>query len=241
MEQNPLEQERNNKISAMREKARHEMEELFDMNQEEQKKRVDRFIFQLEIYQENGLIFDKEKIQKEVIKGINIKDKENFVSILMKALEPIIVAKITQAAIFKKIEMKEVKEWRENIINEDGNIRLSEVLYAGLSEKSAHIHLAAAHDFMTKEKIADFDLEIKNGLKNLAKLIEPMKNIEEVTATSWIVAKSPKRLEKLGFTIEGEISEEERDKHFKDDPKIIHKASIDRKKFDELYLEKKPN
>ena len=238
MEQNPLEQEKNNKISTMREKARHEMGELFDMNQEEQKRRVNIFISQLKIYQENGLIFYKEKIQKEIIEGINMKDKENFVSVFMKALEPIIIAKITQADIFKKIEMKEVKEWRENIINEDGNIRLSDVLYAGLSEKSAHIHLAAAHDYMTKERIADFDKEIKNGLKNLAKLIEPMKNIEKVIATSWIVAKSPKRLEKLGFTIEGEISEEERNKHFKNDTKTIHKASIDRKQFDELYLEK---
>lgn len=238
MEQNPLEQEKNNKISEIRVKTKHDMEELFDISQEEQKKRVDEFISKLEIYQENGLVFDKEKIKKEVIEGLNIKDKEIFISNLMKALEPFIVAKVIQTDIFKKIEVKYIKENRESIIKEDGNIRLSEVLYAGLENKYAHIHLADAYDFMTKENIADFDLEIKKGLINLAKLIEPMKNIENITATSWIVAKSPKRLEKLGFTIIGEISEEERNKYFTNSTQIIHKAYIDRKKFDELYLKK---
>jgi len=64
-----------------------------------------------------------------------------------------------------------------------------------------------------------------------------MKNIEKITATSWLVA-SPRKLERLGFTIEGEISEEERNKHFKNDNRKIVKASMERKKFDEWYLNK---
>lgn len=243
MEQNPLEKEKNNKIIAIREEIKHGVEKFFDMNELEQKKKIDEFIHRLKAYKENGLIFDDKKIENEVFECMSIKDKESFVSRFMKALEPIIIAKVTHPDIFRKIEIDGVKENRENIMSDDGNIRLSEILYAGLSNTSAHIHLADAYDFINKEKVNDFNLEIIKGLENLAKIIEPMKNIVKVTATSWIITPNPKRkkpnrIEELGFTLEGEISEEEKNKYFGNNSKTIYKASINRKKFDELYLKK---
>ena len=236
MEENPLEQQKL-KIDALKDEAKKEFSLLFDNKGKELNNKFDRFISKLENYQQNGIVFDKDKIINSLKENMSVEDKEVFVTNLLKAFESIIAAKATQSDLFKKIEAGSVKENRESIINDVGNIRLSEVLYAGLSNKSVHIHLADAYDYVTKEKIGDFNREIIIGLQNLAKMIEPMKNIEKVTATSWIVAVkgSAKRLKKLGFTIEGEISDEERKKHFSDDNRSIQKAFITREDFLKKY------
>jgi len=229
MEKNPLEQENINKINAAREKARRDMEDVFDNKQEKLVDIMDYLIKKLDIFEENGLIFDKEDSIKKLKESVEIKDKETFVSHMLKILEPIIVFQINQPKIFGKIQ-------RESIMNDAPNrdrIKLSEVLYCGLSDKNgvAHIHLAPAFDFMTKDKLSDFKQEIQNGLLKLAEIIKSDENIKKIIATSWIVASSPKRLEDLGFTIEGEISKEEREKHFKGDDRPIFKAFMTREDF----------
>jgi len=243
MESNPFEQQ-NNKIAVAKEELKKNLSNIFDEGETKFISKIDNFILQMEDLQKVGLVFNKEEIINGLIESIRIKEKEEFVTYLSKILEPILILKITQASVIEKAEKQTelengIKE-REFIMNDPSNIKLSEVLYSDLGKKEAHIHLAPSRDFMTREKIEDFDLEIKNGLKNLAKIIEPMKNIENIVATSWIVSKSPKRLEKLGFIIEGEISKEEKnnnlDVYGNDNNMTVSRAFMSREKFDELYL-----
>lgn len=237
-EGNSIEQSKDNKVNIERESLKKNLEIIFDNKEERLFSSINEFITRADVLEKNGLIFNKEKIIKELKESINVKDKETFVSHVLKALDPIIISKIDQPDIFKKIRLEEAKTSREETMSEPGHVILSEFLYCNLEKNAARIHLAAAYDFITKDKINDFKQDIVIGLKKLAKIIEPMKNIDKVVASSWIIEKSPRRLKELGFTIEGEISQEEKDKHFNNDSRTIYKASIDREKFDELYLNK---
>lgn len=231
MEQNPLEQ-KNIKINTARQKLKGKLESIFDEDNKNRKKIteiIDKFILHLETLEKNGLIFNKEEIIKGLKEGVEIEDKEEFVSHFLKTLEPIVILQVTQANIFEKTER------RNMLYNEAGNFKLSEVLYTGFSGKEAHIHLAPSVEFIKEKGIANFKNEVKNGLIKLAEVLKSNKEIEEITAASWIVAKNPALLEQLGFTIIGEISKKEKDRHFEDEKRSIVKASIKREKFDEWY------
>ena len=154
---------------------------------------------------------------------------------MLKVLEPIIILQATKPEILEKIEKENEKVQREEILNGDGNLKLSEVLYSGINgehENEAEIHLAPANEFIKEKGIGVFKNEIESGLKKLATIIKSNNNIEKVSAVSWIVAKNPVLLESLGFTIIGEISEEEkRQKNYIGDNRPIARASMKREDF----------
>lgn len=236
MENNPFKQTEDNKLNADREFLRKNLEDIFDNKETQLISSIDNFISKNEILERNGLNFNKEEILNGLRESINIKDKETFISHLLKTLDPILVSKITQADVYKKYEKEIAPISRKETMSEPGHIILGEFLYCDLEKNAARLHLAASYDFITKDKIEDFKTDVQNGLKKLAKIIEPMENINKIVASSWIIQASPRRLKELGFTIEGEISKEEKDKHFSNDNRKIFKAYIDRQKFDELYL-----
>ncbi len=219
MEQNPLSEQI--KINTAKEELKNSLERLFD-NPRELDSNIDKFILRLESYQRGGLVFDKEGIVKGVRESVNIKDRQTSISHLLKVLEPFIIIKATQPEIFEKIG-------RQEILSKDGNLKLSEVLFAGLGEEDETlIHLLPATEFIKKEGIGNFKKEIINGLIKLAELIKSYPNIKRVYAISWIVAKNPLLLEKLGFIIVGDISEEERKEHFLEENRPIAKAFMTR-------------
>jgi hypothetical protein len=203
MDKNPLEQQQI-KINVLREKLRANLGQLFD-NPEKLNSKVDKFLSQLNSFKEAGLIFNKEEMIKGVMEGIKIKDREEFINYLFKVLEPITLLRVTQAKIFEKIE-------REITTSGDGNKKLSEVLYTNYSDenpKEVEIHLAPATELIKEKGIENFKKEVEVGLRKLAEIIRSNDRIEEVSATSWIVAKNPGLLKKLGFTIIGTLPEED--------------------------------
>jgi len=238
MENKPFENSIDNKINEYRESLKKNLENIFDDKEIKLIPSIDSFIIRAEVLEKNGIVFNKEEIINGLKESINIQDRETFVSHLLKVLEPILISKINQADVYEKIEREVSELSRKETMSEPGITILSEFLYCTLEKDAARIHLATAYDFIKKEKILDFKQDIINGFKKLAKVIEPMKNINKIVASSWIVEKSPRRLKELGFTIEGEISKEEKEEHFRDADRKIFKAYIDRKKFDEIYLDK---
>lgn len=228
MEQNPFEQQ--NKINTEKEQLKKDLGRIFD----EKKKgeliaKVNAIVSLLELFEKNGILFNKEEIIKNLQEAAKTEDREIFVLKISKILEPIVILKVTQPKVFSKIQ-------RESLVdNLKDKIRLSEFLYYGISgdKKNAHIHLLHAKDFMTKEKIEDFQKDIEAGFSKLAEIVKKDKDIEKITATSWIVALrgSAKRLEKMGFTIVGPISKEEREKHFDNEKRLIAEAFISREDF----------
>jgi len=116
----------------------------------------------------------------------------------MEILEPIMMFKITHPKIVEKIERDvELKD----------NLRLSEVLSAEFNEEEGkvNIHLAPATELIKDEGIGNFKKEVEVGLKKLAEILLSNDKIKEVWATSWIVAKNPTLVKRLGFIPVGNI------------------------------------
>jgi len=227
MEQDPSEQ---NKINKITEELKGQLEHAFD-DKEELAKEIDDFILRLEIYKKHGLVFNKEKIADDVRKSLDIQDQKTFIAHLLKALEPITILMATKPEVFEKIR-------RERILNDGHNIELSKVLYMDMHNNNAFIHLPPSVEYIKENGLKKFIKEIENGLIKLAEIIESNDSIKKIVATSWIVAKNPGLLERLGFTIIGPISEEVKRAHFSNEPRPVFEASMSREDFLIKYLKK---
>jgi len=234
MEKSPINQQ-NLKIDVIKDETKVSLGHLFDNKEKELNNRIDNFILKLEFLEKNGVALNKEQIINGVRESAYIKDREVFISHLLKVLEPIITIQAAQPEIKEILERENEKVQRDEILSEDGNLKLSEVLYSGINgehKNEAEIHLAPATEFIKEKGIGVFKNEIENGLKKLATIIKSDNNIEKVSAVSWIVAKNPALLESLGFTIIGEISEEEKkQENYIGGNRPIARASMKREDF----------
>lgn len=122
--------------------------------------------------------------------------EEAFIERGLTAVQPIIALQIdrpdlARKAFYERHEFTPLSESLSFGVTEDGYV--------------AHIHLAPATD------IANLREDVTEGLHKLASLIrenpEQYKALERITATSWIVTEHPRVLERLGFTIDGPVSE----------------------------------
>ena len=232
MEQNPIENSTNERVAILRKQLAGRLGELFD-NQQDFNARVDDFASQLDLFQKGGLDLDKDEIVRSIRESVNIKDRSVFIAHLLKVLDSFIVLRVTQAKLFEKLE-------RESILSLEKNIKLSEVLYATLEEdgREAHVHLLPATELIKAEGYGVFVDEVKKGMAKLAEMVESNSSIERIQAISWIGAITPKLLERLGFRIIGEISEEERAKYFIGEDRPVVKASMTREELFAKYAKK---
>lgn len=230
-EENPLEQQRI-KIEALKEEMKEKYGKMFD-KREEFNSKINGFILQLETFEKEGLVFNKEEIINGLKESLKIQDKEKFVAYLLKILEPLMILKFTQPRIIEKVERD---------VEANGNdARLSDVLSATFENERADIHFAPASELIKDSGIGNLRKEIKNGLIKLAEIIKTNDKIKEVWATSWLVIESPLFLEKLGFTIIGTIPEMENDgAHFDNQGqrRPIASAFMKREDFLERYGDK---
>ena len=109
---------------------------------------------------------------------------------------------------------------------------INELLSYGKDEDLIHIHV------VPDQKVENFMTSFRSGMERLAEMIDADKSIKEVTATSWIVAKHPKILERAGFVVDGEIEEVMRKAHFAGEKRTVWKAHISRKDLLKKYLNK---
>lgn len=228
MEQNPLEQEKTNKaeIAIALEELRLKVGNIFD-DKTIFEEGVDKLSVQLDYLQKNGFISNKEKIIEDFRKCLEITNREEFTSCFVELFKPILLLKFSHPHFFEKMQRE---------IQLDGQVKLSEVLVGEISEKEAQIHLATARELIKEEGMGNFKKEVENGLIKLAEIIKDNNSIEKVTATSWIVAKNPMLLEKLGFIIIGEISKEEKEgEEFKDEKRPVARAFMNREDFLNKY------
>ncbi len=215
-------QGQNFKIESLKEDARRKLGRIFD-EREELEGKIDDLVFKLELYQSHGLSFDKGTIIRGLQESIDIKDKDTFIKHLLNVLGPIMTLKLEEPEVFESVE-------REAQLRESGYIKLSEVLRLELEGNEARLHLVAATELIKGAGIGTFKREIEDGLLELSEIVKNNGDIEQIVATSWITAKNPRLLEKLGFTIVGEISNEER-AHYEDEERPIARAIMTRKDF----------
>lgn len=140
----------------------------------------------------------------------SIEDEGEFVESVFLVLQPV-------------LELKK----RVTIAQRHGFVELNDVLSYGMGEDLVHIHAESFRKRPTQD-----------GLQKLAEIVNKNENVRYIIATSWIVSKKPEWLEELGFTDMGPITEEEREKHFKDDTRPINRAVMSREDFLKRYLKK---
>lgn len=124
---------------------------------------------------------------------------------------------------------------REKFIETGKFIPLNEILSYGYYKETVHIHLASAKTIDKEER----EQIINEGLQKLARKLKEdpeLKDVKKITATSWIVFKMPQVLEVMGFTIDGPIDEETRQRSFSHEKGPVWASHIDREDFLKRYL-----
>ncbi|MEK7664968.1 MAG: hypothetical protein AAB361_02400 [Patescibacteria group bacterium] len=169
--------------------------------------------------------FDGVKIKQSIEACSQIDDEKQFVDGVISALEPILTFRKNNPQAFEQMA-------REVVMNQEGMKPLNEIMYYGGHDNYVHIHLAHARDI----GIGKLRSLVLDGLQKLAEVVKNNEKIEDIEATSWIVAKNPKLIEKLGFEVQGEINEEFRRQYFSEDERDIAMATIKREEFLKRYL-----
>ena len=169
-------------------------------------------------------------LKKEFIDTVNdnfrscclIGNKEEFIEKSFLALKPLVDWRKNNEALF------EIKA-RKNFIENSGFIPLNEMLSYGRGKNNVHIHVAPSKTFSIGTKF----FLLKDGLRKLQEVVKNDESILNVTASSWIVATKQGKgiMEKLGFTVEGEISEEDKEKFFDKEDRPVAEAFITREDF----------
>lgn len=117
---------------------------------------------------------------------------------------------------------------RERLMKKEGNIPLSELMYANYAPSEPtilQIHIAPGETL----RETGIMRSLIQGLRALQTLVRGNSNIHEITATSWIVAKYPGIFMDLGFTV-GQAEEDVILKEFSDEIRPILQATITREK-----------
>lgn len=167
-------------------------------------------------------IFDKESIIDGLKGCASCRTKEEFSEHVVSALSPIIKQYQENPRVFDILKEKAEAEAEEAPFE-----RINDVFTYGIDKNLAHIHFQPTHE-MGEIKRAKLFIA---GLDELVEIIKKKPEIDEITATSWLVAKYPEKMEKLGFTLTGPISDEMRQKHFKGDDRPIDGAIMVREEF----------
>jgi len=204
--------------------------EIFD-SYKEGPERIKDILFKIKPFLEFNLI-DGNKIREALEKCSTIEDKDKFIEKVLSSLEPILDLKNNNPQAFEKIQ-------REALVERGGGRvkKINEILlYSEAPEGIIHIHLAPAKELAKEQGIGGVKKLVIEGLEKLAEIVEKNEGIKEIRATSWIVAKIPQLIEKLGFTVMGEIDEEIRKKYFANDERKISTAIITREEFLKKYF-----
>lgn len=152
-----------------------------------------------------------------------IENKKEFVETVLEMTKPFVELALERPELFAPAEGQS-REF----------IKINDLLSYGIGHQGDLIHIHVVPDAEVRAGIS----KLKEGFQELAKIVKENERIETIRATSWIVAKHPKILEKLGFILDGEISKEMREKYFPGEKMAIHGAHMDRKDFLEKYFEK---
>lgn len=169
-----------------------------------------------------------ENIREAILSCADAPDRDTFIDQALQAIRPLLD--------YQREHPEEARAaTRKAFVEYGGFTPLNELLSYGRREdgETVHIHLAPA------EGVEHWRDVVLNGFRELAKQVqthpEDWETFRTVTATSWIVAKNPGLLERLGFTIEGPISDEVRQQYFAGETRPVARATMNRETLLRLY------
>lgn len=197
------------------ETARTKINVIFDSH-ETGEQRVDDLKSQID---ETTFLENKEAMKKELEMCIGINTKKEFIDAAFKIIKPIVDLRLERPELF----VREGGPSREFF-------RINELLSYEINRNTLYIHV------IPEEKVKHFLIKLREGLQKLAGIVDGNTDIEVIEGESWIVAKHLDLIEKLGFIIDGEINEEDRETHYPGEKGRIFKAHISRDDFLKKYL-----
>ena len=161
------------------------------------------------------------KMKQDLLECCKIQDMEEFQKKFLNIIEPVLNLERENLQEFESLIGKNTMErfhW----------ISINDLLQYGKDGERVHIHILPAKSMSQPNKLSN----LINGLKDLANIIDNDRDVKLVTATSALVAEHPRIVEKImGFTIDGPISDETREKYFKYDTREIYGAHMTREDF----------
>lgn len=176
---------------------------------------------------ESGVITDTEVA---LIQSIDADvDKDTWVSAVLLALEPVVQMQASDAEAYEKIHRENTMRLAEA---ENGSVRLNEIVYYDRDSAGwAHLHIAASVHVKGKLRL------MKDALQQLAAVAKEDSEFKGVVGTSWIIGAHERIAQRFGFTVEGEISAEDRERGFahEDADTSIKRARISREELISRY------
>lgn len=217
---------RTNPEPELRKRAHRAVSDVFDQFSTPQE-RSQAVLYKLADFVRAGVLGEAEVAQVQAAE--TSEDKEAWVAEILQVLEPIVQMQINQPAEYESI-------LRANTIRiaveQNGSVQLNEVVYYDRDSHGwAHLHLAPSVHVRGKLGL------IKDALQQLAVVAQADPDFKGVAGTSWIVGAHERILERFGFTIEGEISAEDRERGFshEDADTSIKRARISKEELIRRY------
>ena len=175
---------------------------------------------------------DKELLPDEKINEIinsvyaskDIEDKEEMIDSITDAFKPLLDIKINNPKAFEDVQAKAMNE-------AGGFTEINRLLSYGKDNGIIHIHAPAGKSVEGK-----FSL-YRQGMRDLAKIVNKDPEITTITATSHIVSEHPEMFTIMGFSVR-EMTPEEKQKHFAAETRKISRAEISREDFLKKFLKK---
>ena len=154
----------------------------------------------------------------------NLEDEKKFILYGFDSVKPILDWRKRDPRSFEDL-------LRINQISYLGYVKLNEMLSYDRRGNDINIHLSPSETFSVSEKIS----LLKRGFSKLVELLRHDLSIENIVAVSWIVTVNPGIIEKLGFTIDGPISEKEQVAFRDVENRVISRAHIKREEFLKIH------
>jgi hypothetical protein len=149
--------------------------------------------------------------------------QKEFREAIFQALKPIADLRVEKPELFEQKE-------KEDVQNKETFVQVNELFSYEIDKDHIHIHV------VPEDRVENVLSKFNEGLQKLTKVVEEHPEIKSVTATSWIVGEYPKIIERFGFTLDGEIDKELREKHFKNEKRKVWMAHMNRDEFIKRYL-----
>jgi len=147
-----------------------------------------------------------------------ISDEQGFIENVFEVILRLVDRYIADEKEFKKATIE----------RKTGFKMVGDVLSYGVEQNWVHVHFSPVDKFGAKK--------IEKEFGDLAKIIFLDPSTKKIQAESWIVAEYPALLERFGFTVEGPISKEQKEKYFSDEKRPVWDAYISRDDFLKRYL-----
>jgi hypothetical protein len=155
---------------------------------------------------------------------VAIDDESEFIYTITVVIKPLLDLRVKHAYEFEAAQAR--------VMNETSDFKEINRLVS-YGKDGATIHLHAPPGKTVENKITFY----RQALRDLAVIINNDPEIQEIDASSFLVAEHPELFTRLGFRVE-EVTDEFRQAHFANEERDIKIAKIDREDFLKKFLKR---